>query len=78
MNDQTQVDTTNATPVPMVAPFDPTGPQIAAKFIEGMFGATTEHDVHICRYGNDGEDLPFRKINTREPAAIGQFVKQYD
>jgi hypothetical protein len=55
------------------------GPQIAAKFIADLFGATTEHDVHICRYPNDNsDDLPFRKLNTRDTAAIERFVEKYD
>jgi hypothetical protein len=55
-----------------------TGPQIAAKFVADMFGTTTEHDVHICRYPNDkGGDLPFRKTNTREGAAIASFACFY-
>jgi hypothetical protein len=58
---------------------DLTGPQIAAKFIEDMFGNNkTEHNVHVCRYANSGGDLPLRKLNTRDPAAIERFVQQYD
>jgi AAA domain len=56
-----------------------TGPQIAAKFIANMFGLTTAAPVHICRFPNDdSEALPFRKIDTRDPAAIESFVKRYD
>jgi hypothetical protein len=65
-------------PAPGHPEVDRTGPQIAAKFIADMFGVTTEHDVHICRYPNSGGDLPFRKINMREPAAIERFVQKND
>jgi hypothetical protein len=56
-----------------------TGPQAAARFIADMFGDNnTEHDVHICRYANSGGDLPFKKINTRDPSSIERFVEKYD
>jgi hypothetical protein len=62
-----------------VLPDELTGPQVAAKFIVEMFGVTTDQPVHLCRYGNDkGGDLPFRATNTRVPADIEGFVKQYD
>ena len=55
------------------------GPQIAAKFIAHMFGPTTQAPVHICRFPNDdSKTLPFRKIDTRDPAAIESFVKRFD
>jgi AAA domain len=58
---------------------DLTGPQIAAKFIAELFGDNkTEHDVHICRYTNSGGDLPFKKVNTRNPSGIERFVEKYD
>ncbi len=54
-------------------------PQIAAQFIADMFGNNkTEHEVHVCRYPNSGGNLPFKKLNTRDPAAIERFVQQYD
>jgi hypothetical protein len=67
-------------PTPKQPKPDLTGPQIAAKFIADLFGdKKTEHDVHICRYANaDSEDLQFKKINTREGAAIERFVEKYD
>ena len=76
MNAPAPVDTANATAVPSP---DLTGPQVAAKFIADMFGATTDMPVHICRFANDRkDDLPFRRENTRETTVIERFVRRND
>jgi putative DNA primase/helicase len=59
----------------------PVGPQIAAKFIADVFGATTIMPVHVCVLANDRgntEELPFRKTSNRDTTAIEHFVTRFD
>jgi putative DNA primase/helicase len=72
------VKTADAAPVIEIAP---AGPQIASKFIADMFGATTSMPVHVCVLANDwtlSEELPFRRSQSRDTAAIDYFVDRYD
>jgi P4 family phage/plasmid primase-like protien len=58
---------------------DPTGPQIAAKFVTDVFGPTTDMPVHFCSLGNERDGRhPTRTLATRNPNDVSAFIDRWD